>query len=72
MHICFIQLESCYFLRYVFDDRPMAKPSEQTKELLCHIGVWDPSPPLRAPPVEEEWPDNSQISLTYHPVPDIA
>ncbi len=42
------------------------------ERILCHIGVWDPSPPLRAPPVEEDWPDNSQIPLTYHPVPDIA
>ncbi len=24
------------------------------ERILCHIGAWDPSPPLRAPPVEEE------------------
>jgi len=23
-------------------------------------------------PDEEDWPDNSQIPLTYHPIPDIA
>lgn len=42
------------------------------ERILRHIKVWDPSPPLRAPPDEEDWPDNSQIPLTYHPVPDIA
>ncbi len=42
------------------------------ERILYHIGVWVPSPPLRAPRVEEEWPDNSQITLTYDAVLDIA
>ena len=42
------------------------------ERILRHVGAWDPTPPLRAPPIEEDWPDNSQIPLTYHAVPDIA
>jgi len=42
------------------------------KQILRHLGVWDPSSPLRAPPDEDDWPDQSQIHLTHHPVPDIA
>lgn len=42
------------------------------ERILPHTGVWYPSTPLRAPRVEEEWPDNSRIPLTYYPVPDIA
>ncbi|HEY5789748.1 MAG TPA: transposase [Gammaproteobacteria bacterium] len=41
------------------------------ERILRHVGVWEPTPPLRAPP-EEAWPTGSQIPLTYHPVPDIA
>ena len=40
------------------------------EKILRHIKAWDPRPPLRAPP--NDWPENSQIPLTYHPVPDIA
>ena len=42
------------------------------ERILRHVGAWDPFAPLRAPPDEEDWPDHSQIPLTYHPVPDIA
>ena len=41
------------------------------ERILPHVGVWEPTPPLRAPP-EKAWPTGSQIPLTYHPVPDIA
>lgn len=40
--------------------------------ILRHVGMWEPTPPLRAPPEEGEWPTQSQIPLTYHPVPGIA
>jgi hypothetical protein len=42
------------------------------EKILRHIKAWDPRPPLRAPPSDDDWPENSQIPLTYHPVPDIA
>jgi hypothetical protein len=42
------------------------------ERILRHIKAWNPRPPLRAPPVDDDWPENSQILLTYHPVPDIA
>ena len=41
------------------------------EKILRHIKAWNPQPPLRAPP-NDDWPENSQIPLTYHPVPDIA
>ena len=28
------------------------------ERILRHVGVWNPTPPLRALPVEENWPDN--------------
>ena len=39
--------------------------------ILRPIKVWNPRPPLRAPP-DDDWPESSQIPLTYHPVADIA
>jgi len=42
------------------------------ERILDQIGEWCPSPPLRAPPAEQEWPKGCQIPLSYHPVPDIA
>jgi len=42
------------------------------ERILRHVGAWGPTPPLRAPPEEADWPAKSQIPLTYHPVPDIA
>lgn len=41
------------------------------ERILCHVGGWVPSQPLRGPP-REAWPIGSQIPLTYHSVPDIA
>ena len=41
------------------------------EKILRHIKAWDPRPPLRAPH-DDDWPENSRIPLTYHPVPDIA
>jgi len=49
----------------VIEDAPVIE------RILRHVGAWEPTPPLRAPP-EEAWPTGSQIPLTYHPVPDIA
>jgi len=38
-----------------------------------HLHLWNPSPPSQAPPTEDiDWPSNSQIPLTYAPLPDIA
>ncbi|MES9898029.1 MAG: hypothetical protein ABW148_03275 [Sedimenticola sp.] len=42
------------------------------EQILRYVGVWDPRPPLRAPPAEDDWPQNGQIPLTYGPLPDIA
>ncbi|MCP4341498.1 MAG: hypothetical protein GY799_22105 [Desulfobulbaceae bacterium] len=41
------------------------------EQIMRHIGSWDPSPPLRAPPDEEDWPEDGQIPLTYHLVPNV-
>ncbi len=42
------------------------------ERILSHLGLWDPRPPSQAPPADGDWPQNSQIPLTYHPLPDIA
>lgn len=42
------------------------------ERILRHVGAWDPSPPLPAPPDEDDRPDDSQIPLTSHPVPGVA
>ena len=42
------------------------------ERILRHVGAWDPLPPMRSPPLEDDWPEQSQILLTYHPVSDIA
>ena len=42
------------------------------ERILRHVEAWDPLPPMRAPPLEDDSPDHSQIPLTYHLVPDIA
>ena len=41
------------------------------ERILRHIKAWGPRPPLRVPP-DDDWPEDSQIPLTYHPLPDIA
>lgn len=41
------------------------------EQIMHHIGSWDPSPPLRAPSDEGDWPEDDQIPLTYHPVPNV-
>lgn len=33
------------------------------ERILRHVRVWGPTPPLRAPPVEDDWPNESQIPL---------
>jgi hypothetical protein len=42
------------------------------ERILRHIGAWAPRPPSQAPPEHDDWPQNGQIPLTYHPLPDIA
>ena len=43
------------------------------EKILRHIGAWDPVPlPTGPPPGDEDWPEGSQIPITYGPVPDIA
>jgi len=42
------------------------------ERIPCHIGTWGPSPAVWVPPNKDEWSDQSQIPLTYHPVPDVA
>ena len=42
------------------------------ERILRHVRAWDPTQPLRGPLVESDWPPQSQIPLTYHPVPDMA
>jgi hypothetical protein len=43
------------------------------ERILQHLHLWDPRPPGPDPPAEDlGWPDNSQIPITYGPLPDIA
>ncbi len=45
------------------------------EKILAHLKLWDPRPPSQTPPPDDEeddWPGNSQIPLTYCPLPDIA
>lgn len=43
------------------------------EKILKHLHLWDPRPPGPDPPDDDlGWPDNSQIPLTYAPLPDIA
>ncbi len=43
------------------------------EKILKYLHLWNPSPPSQAPPTEDiDWPSNSQITLTYAPLPDIA
>ncbi len=51
----------------LFDDPALVR------RILEHLGCWAPDPAARAPPAQApEWPANAVMSLTYHPVPDIA
>ena len=43
------------------------------EKILSHLHLWGPRPPSQPPPTENiDWPHNSQIPLTYAPLPDIA
>lgn len=43
------------------------------REILTHLGRWQPAAQERAPPVAAEaWPAHASLALTYHPFPDIA
>ena len=43
------------------------------RRILEHLGLWQPQATERSPPVASEaWPVNSDLPMTYHPVPDIA
>jgi len=43
------------------------------REILTHLGRWQPEAQERAPPVPPEaWPAHASLTLTYHPIPDIA
>jgi len=42
------------------------------ERILRHLGLWDPRPPSQGPPEDDHWPVNSQIPLTYAPLPAIA
>lgn len=43
------------------------------REILTHLGRWQPKALERAPPVAAEaGPANASLALTYHPIPDIA
>ncbi len=44
------------------------------REILVHLGRWQPEAFARAPPVPPEaWPARANLALTYHPTsPDIA
>ena len=43
------------------------------EKILKHLHLWDPRPPSQGPPLEDiDWPNGSQILLTYAPLPDIA
>jgi len=54
-------------LMALIEDEPVIE------KILKHLHLWNPSPPSQAPPTEDiDWPSNSQIPLTYAPLPDIA
>jgi hypothetical protein len=43
------------------------------EKILRHLRLREPHPPGQTPPTEDrDWPDNSQIPLTYTPLPDSA
>ena len=42
------------------------------EKILKHHHLWDPRPPGPDLPDDLGWPANSQIPLTYAPVPDIT
>ncbi len=46
------------------------------RRILENLNQWDPRPPGPGPPaageVDDQWPQGSQMPLTYHPLPDIA
>ncbi len=47
-----------------------APPIEKIRR---HIDAWDPVPPATGLPDDEhDWPEGSQIPITYGPGPDIA
>jgi hypothetical protein len=42
------------------------------RAVLTHLGLWQPKPLERAPPVPPgAWPAHANLPLTYHAVPDI-
>lgn len=42
------------------------------EHILRHPGLWDPRPPSKAPPEDDDWPVNGQMPLTYEPLPSTA
>lgn len=43
------------------------------RRILQHLGCWAPEALERGPPGQApQWPANTVIPLTYHPIPDIA
>lgn len=43
------------------------------REILTHLGLWQPQALERAPPVRSNaWPAHASLPLKYHAVPDIA
>ena len=43
------------------------------ERILRHLKVWDPGPATIQPAGRDPpWPQDENLQLTYHPVPDIA
>ena len=44
------------------------------RRILEPLGLWQPQATKPSPPpvASEAWPVNSDLPMTYHPVPDIA
>ena len=51
----------------LIDDPPVVR------RILEHLGLWQPQATQRSPPAASEaWAVNSDLTMTYHLVPDIA
>lgn len=51
---------------------PIEAPA-MVRAILAHLGLWQPEPLERAPPVAPgTWPAHANLPPAYHPLPDIA
>ena len=54
-------------LMALIEDEPVIE------KILKHLHLWDPCTQIQAPPTADiDWPSNSQLPLTYAPLPALA